>query len=1444
MAVRFQLRRDTAANWNSANPVLALGEPGVETDTLKVKIGDGVTVWTGLDYTITTDFTELSNLPITLSGYGITDAATSAQGALADSAVQPGDSAEFSKVTTNSLDTADSSAITVETDLELLAGLTVGNHIIPSSNENIDLGSPTNGFRELYLSGNTINLGGTSISAEGGTVQLPLGTKINGLNVAATDQDLNTTDSPSFVTAALTGTGAVKIPAGTEAERPAPEAGQLRFNTDEGTFEGYDGAEWGAIAGSEASFSTYRFTATDGQTTFSGADDTAATLSYTAQNLIVTLNGVVLEDGTDYTATNGTSIVLAIGAALNDELNVMAFTSFSVDDTVSAANGGTFTGGVSFSSTVDINGGTIDGTVIGGSTPAAISGTTGTFSNNISVTGNITVSGSVDGRDIAADGSKLDGVEDNADVTDATNVEAAGALMDSELTDIAAVKALDQGVATTDSPSFVTAALTGTGAVKIPAGTEAERPAPEAGQLRFNTDEGTFEGYDGAEWGAIAGSEASFSTYRFTATDGQTTFSGADDTAATLSYTAQNLIVTLNGVVLEDGTDYTASNGTSIVLSSGAALNDELNVMAFTSFSVADTVSAANGGTFTGSVSFGGTVDINSGTIDGTVIGGSTPAAVTGTTITATGDVDVVDKITHTGDTDTAIRFPAADTVTVETAGSERVRINSSGRVGIGTNSPNAALDVAGEIRIYPSSGTANLRFGSSGSEKGKMAVDASSNMYFETANLERMRIDSSGNVGIGTSLPATTLDVNGNLTLSGTGRRIIADMSDVTHANRLAFQTSVTNGATSPFFIPNGTGNIASVVVANASDPTNSSYGQLVVNGTSDIRVVSGAIGTGTQLPLTFNVNAVERMRIATDGKVGIATSNPAAVLQVNDSATTSVGTTSGDFTEQFRFYGNNGNATHLSQYTVREANGSDWTTSGNRLQTRVDSTYMGWMQFNQNGAIAGISFGTGTDTSSPLNVPERMRINGSGQVGIGTNSPAAKLHISGGNIVVQDTIPEIGLYSPDGSSNQYFIGANISDAVDGGFQIGSGANIASGTTHLTVRSSGNVGIGTSIPANPLDVLSARSDGNTTVGATFVNPAPNIPNSGVELRLSGSSVLTRYAAIQAVATDSVNGHSLHFLTNAVGATPTEKMRITSSGNVGIGTSSPGEKLDVAGSIVIDNNAYLYGENSVGSNSKLIGRANDDTLYIGDENFANPAILQTGNNFMAFHTNASERMRITDSGAVVVGKTTTSVSTQGSVLGSDGRAYFTKTADELIICNRLSTDGSLIRFFQDDAEEGQITVSGSTVSYNGGHLSRWSQTADNTRIDLLKGTVMTNLDQMAVWGDEDNEQLNCMAVSSVEGDPNVAGVFVNWDDDDETYTADMNIAMTGDMIIRIGAGVTVERGDLLMSAGDGTAKPQGDDIVRSKTIAKVTSTHVTCTYEDGSYCVPCVLMAC
>ena len=94
----------------------------------------------------------------------------------------------------------------------------------------------------------------------------------------------------------------------------------------------------------------------------------------------------------------------------------------------------------------------------------------------LDVTGNVTVSGTVDGRDVAADGTKLDGIEASADVTDTTNVTAAGALMDSEVTNLAQVKAFDsadyataaQGstadsaVQPNDSPTFGSVTVTGT----------------------------------------------------------------------------------------------------------------------------------------------------------------------------------------------------------------------------------------------------------------------------------------------------------------------------------------------------------------------------------------------------------------------------------------------------------------------------------------------------------------------------------------------------------------------------------------------------------------------------------------------------------------------------------------------------------------------------------------------------------------------------------------------------------------------------------------------------------------------------------------------------------------------------------------------------------------------------------------------------------------------
>lgn len=166
------------------------------------------------------------------------------------------------------------------------------------------------------------------------------------------------------------------------------------------------------------------------------------TATYTLGKSGATFSGLFV-DG----ITFGGTAITSTAAEINFLDGVTSLVQTQLD-TKSPIADPTFTGTVTVT-TVDINGGAIDGTTIGGVTAAAGSFTT------LSTTGAISVGTTVDGRDVAADGTKLDTVETNADVTDTVNVTSSGALMDSELADIASVKALDQGVATTDSPTFV-----------------------------------------------------------------------------------------------------------------------------------------------------------------------------------------------------------------------------------------------------------------------------------------------------------------------------------------------------------------------------------------------------------------------------------------------------------------------------------------------------------------------------------------------------------------------------------------------------------------------------------------------------------------------------------------------------------------------------------------------------------------------------------------------------------------------------------------------------------------------------------------------------------------------------------------------------------------------------------------------------------------------------
>ena len=640
------------------------------------------------------------------------------------------------------------------------------------------------------------------------------------------------------------------------------------------------------------------------------------------------------------------------------------------------------------------------------------------------------------------------------------------------------------------------------------------------------------------------------------------------------------------------------------------------------------------------------------------------------------------------------------------------------------------------------------------------------------------------------------------SIAIEGSGARIIFYTDNETERMRIQNSTgNVGIGVSSPAAKLDIQSDVTVAAHIKALDGANTVG--LIVDGDHD--------STDTLIQARSNAGATPddsetKFIVKGPGKVGILTDDPDAYLHLN----------AGSSLERTAFLTKAADA----NFRLTTANGSGTNSSGQET-ARIGMNYYSsdswgeYIQFIRGGGSSDGEIAIHTADS------EVMRITDEGLVGIGTSTPLTELDVRTSTA-----------FDPGNAHNTSAL------FVKGGNAAGQG-NYGGAITLSKVNSTR--------PGAVIAAVQSSADADQMGMGFFTHSSTTTNNTVLEkarLDHAGRFILRNGYSVSAgslTALLQVNGFT--------GSEATASIQRTADSNGGpslVLCKSRGEDFNT---LVLDDDVLgqitFCGADGVDRNS--VGaeiRARVDAAPGADDMPARLEFRVTANG----DATPTTRATLHSTGHISFGTTSVTPATSnvsGSCIRHTGSAYFSQENNTVQYVNRKGNDGTLLSLRHEGTQEGTISVNGTTVSYNGGHLARWSQLPGNSpRTEILRGTVLSNIDEMCTWGDEDNEQLNRMQVSDIEGDRNVSGVFQAWDDDDEVYTNDFYCAMTGDFVIRIAQGTTIERGDLLMSAGDGTAKPQEDDIIRSKTIAKVTSTHVSATYSDGSYCVPCVLMAC
>ena len=597
---------------------------------------------------------------------------------------------------------------------------------------------------------------------------------------------------------------------------------------------------------------------------------------------------------------------------------------------------------------------------------------------------------------------------------------------------------------------------------------------------------------------------------------------------------------------------------------------------------------------------------------------------------------------------------------------------DSNRNIGIGTNTPQAKLDVAGDFRLTRRvfvTGDYIGFFADGGSAKPVKAGSITiSNDYDDVAPTNGLYVK--GNTGIGITSPSTKLEVASS---GANGIDISGDAANSLLSGRL--------------FLSNSTLGESVVLLNSSGDLTFRTQGQPNnTSGNERVRITeSGSLAVGTASPagrlhVAQDTGTVNELYVTQQKNYGAGTGTSeraALVLGISEAAQSfsnrqfgviEVGTESELSSANGFMAIKTRSSSAVSEKLRITSNGNvgiGTASPSYKLHVIGDASVSTWLYVNNiypTSSVNDLLLNTGagrTITINPTSTGKTVIPNGN--VGIGTTSPQAKLHLNAGsddglllengNAILGNTGSGYTEIIYWGSGSVYY-GRNTPGVPGGtGDTIDNHFFRTNGTTRLTVAQDGNVGIGTTSPSHKLQVA----------GNIYANAGQIYIDNGYYLS-GGDSTSRLYLG-------NNGSQGVQIFTNS-----TERMRIADGGNVGIGTSSPTQKLDVAGTIRTSGN--------------LVFTSGTHTL---EWNGTNTSIVGVANGYLAFKTgNGTERIRITDSGNVGIG-----TSSPSQKLYVEGNAHIVGgiylTSSNSFVWN---TSNGPIRFGTNNNERARIDGNG------------------------------------------------------------------------------------------------------------------------------------------------------